>query len=113
MFETDFGAKTSVAFLDAFVTRFRAEDSRPGGRPETQKARKLLQDFFAQAGDPGVEKHESDAVSAKVPLLIALAPLPRPRGPDSCLLSLHLQPLEFSGLQRRPGRGIAHRFGRD
>ena len=46
-------------------------------------------------------------------VLIALGPLPRPRGPGSCLLSLHLQPLEFSGLQRRPGRGIAHRFGRD
>ena len=78
-----------------------------------QKARKLLQDFFAQAEDPGVEKHESDAVSAKVPLLIALGPLPRPRGPDSCLLSLHLQPLELSGLQRCPGGGTAHRFGRD
>lgn len=31
----------------------------------------------------------------------------------SCLLSLPMQPLEFSGLQRRPGRGIAHRFRRD
>src|SRR6202043_835714 len=40
-------------------------------------------------------------------------PPPRTRGSGSCLLSLHLQPLEFSGLQRRPGRGIAHRFGRD
>ena len=48
----------------------------------------------------------------RFPWLIALGPLPRPRGPGSCLLSLHLQPLEFSGLQRRPGRGIAHRFGR-
>jgi hypothetical protein len=31
----------------------------------------------------------------------------------SCLLSLHLQPLEFPGLQRCPGRRLTHRFGRD
>ena len=33
-----------------------------------QKARKLMQDYFAQTEDPGVEKHEAHAVSAKVSL---------------------------------------------
>jgi hypothetical protein len=33
-----------------------------------QKARKLLQDYFAQTEDLGVEKHEAHAVSGKVSL---------------------------------------------
>ncbi len=38
---------------------------------------------------------------------------PRSRCSGSCLLSLHLQPLEFPGLQGCPSRRPAHRFGRD
>src|SRR5262249_51302512 len=38
---------------------------------------------------------------------------PRFRGSGAYLLSLYLQSRKFPGLQRRPSRGLTHRFGRD
>ena len=51
-----FHATAGGSGREAVVTRFRAEDSRPGGPQKRQKARKLLQDFFAQAEDPRSRK---------------------------------------------------------
>ena len=60
-------------------------------------------------GGSSTDGSEKDPAAA----VLRTGPPPRPRGSGSCLLSLDLQPLEFLGLQRRPGRGIAHRFRRD